>query len=374
MAQGTYTGNFTYFPAPGNNGKLAILGGWSNDFSSRTLDPTNTILDANQTGGRVLTLNNRANTTTGSLKVEGLTITNGIVGSGVAGGGLYAGTYFPGSIEINHNIVENNEAGRTGGGIVAFTEDEAATTGGSIIISNNIIRNNLACTDTALAGGGGGVFARGAVTMLVTNNLIYNNEVGTATIDGSGGGLFLSTYGGNAFVINNTIVTNRASLEAGGIYLTEAPAAWSNVNFQVFNNIIGSDPSCVPCREDFINNISNTNPSAGNTLTVSNNNYNELISTSGSVTPVETSNFAGDPMFASESAGEEDYHLAKKSPCIDAGTNTAPNMPATDIEDNTRPQDGDKDGTATANMGCYETVEDTFPWTMFLPAITTQSP
>lgn len=375
VAQGTYTGNFTYFPVAGNNGKLTILGGWSNDFALRTLDPGNTILDANNTGGRVLTLNNRSNNTTGSFKVEGLTLKNGIAVSDQPGGGLLVGTYSPGTIEINNNIIENNEAGRSGGGIVAFTEDESAQTGGSITVSGNIIRNNLACTDSTLSGGGGGAFVRGAGNLLITNNLIHNNEIGTDTIDGTGGGLYLSTYAGDVFVINNTIVTNRASTEAGGAYLTEAPAAWATVDFQIFNNIIGSNPDCVPCREDIINNISDTNPSAGNSLTVSYNNYNELISTAGSVTPVETANFAGDPMFVSESAGKEDYHLTQQSLCIDAGTNSAPNMPLMDIEGNLRPQDGNKDGTATANMGCYETVvASAFPWTMFLPAIISSGP
>jgi len=45
-------------------------------------------------------------------------------------------------------------------------------------------------------------------------------------------------------------------------------------------------------------------------------------------------------------------------------------MLSTDLEGEARPQDGDKDGTATTNMGCYETLGGFFPWTMFLPAIT----
>ncbi|MDH3329624.1 MAG: hypothetical protein OEM01_10360 [Desulfobulbaceae bacterium] len=120
-----------------------------------------------------------------------------------------------------------------------------------------------------------------------------------------------------------------------------------------------------------INNISDSVPYAGNTLTLSNNNYNEVVDSLSQsvVTPTKTKNITGDPMFVNESTGKEDYHLRKQFFCVDAGLNTAPNMPLTDIEGETRPQDGDKDGTATTNMGCYETLGGSFSWTMFLPGI-----
>ncbi|HBI15482.1 MAG TPA: hypothetical protein DDY20_08220 [Desulfobulbaceae bacterium] len=363
LAQGTYTGNFTYTPDSGNNGKLSILGGWSTNFSTRTLDPSNTILNGNRTG-RVLTLD-RTNNTSGSLKVEGLTIKNGLQ-YGISGGGLLAYTYSPGEIEINKNIFEGNESTFGAGGAIIGTHDNTAQTGAPITFTNNIVRNNLAATGSD--NGGGGIFLYGSSSLLVANNLIYNNEVG-GTFVGYGGGAYLVGLTGPVYVINNTIVSNRASTAAGGLYLQGG--GWGNTYFHLYNNIIGSDPACVECREDMVNNISASVPAAGNSLTISHNNYNELVNSPGAVVPVETGNFGGDPMLVSESV--PDFHLRKGSPCIDTGTNAAPNMPATDIEGTLRPLDGNKDGVATADMGCYEMVAGSFPWTMFLPAITNQA-
>ncbi|MBW2107236.1 MAG: hypothetical protein JRI36_01020 [Deltaproteobacteria bacterium] len=58
-------------------------------------------------------------------------------------------------------------------------------------------------------------------------------------------------------------------------------------------------------------------------------------------------NIDSDPLFALE----EDFHLMPDSPCIDAGNN---NLPATDMDGNTRPLDGNSDATPQADMGAYE--------------------
>ena len=369
LAQGTYTGNFGYFPAAGTNGNLSILGGWKSDFSSRIVDPANTILDGNDTG-RPLTLNNMPNMTTGGLKVEGLTLTHGLTAIDQAGGGLLAVALPPGGIDIQHNIIQYNTAGRSGGGILATSYDTASQAGGMINIADNIIRTNSAGQNTGEANAvGGGVFVYCGGTVTMTNNLIYDNAVGSDTVDGTGGGLYLSAYAGDTYLTNNTIVTNVATTQAGGVYVTENPMAWDVMDVQVYNNIIGGSPDCTDCREAFMNDISATVPDAGSSLTVAYNNI-EVVTMTGSVPPTAMNNITGDPLFVSELQGKEDYHLRKGSICIDTGTNAAPNMPFTDIEGETRPQDGDKDGTATANMGCYEKVSGEFSWTMFLPAIT----
>ena len=60
------------------------------------------------------------------------------------------------------------------------------------------------------------------------------------------------------------------------------------------------------------------------------------------------------------------------SPAIDVGNNAAPGLPAVDLDNNGRIKDGDKDGTATVDLGAYEYFIG-FNWTMFLPGITTNS-
>ncbi len=63
-------------------------------------------------------------------------------------------------------------------------------------------------------------------------------------------------------------------------------------------------------------------------------------------------NINADPVF--EDAAMRDLDLLEGSPCIDVGTNGAPNLPATDFEGDPRIWDGDFDGTATADMGADE--------------------
>lgn len=61
--------------------------------------------------------------------------------------------------------------------------------------------------------------------------------------------------------------------------------------------------------------------------------------------------------------GDDDYHLAADSPCIDAGTSTET---ADDLEGNPRPADGNADGQAIHDMGAFEYMPDravlSIPW------------
>jgi parallel beta-helix repeat protein len=63
-------------------------------------------------------------------------------------------------------------------------------------------------------------------------------------------------------------------------------------------------------------------------------------------------NIRADPAF--EDAAMLDLDLLEGSPCIDVGTNDAPNLPPYDFEGDPRIWDGDWDGTAAADMGADE--------------------
>ena len=61
-------------------------------------------------------------------------------------------------------------------------------------------------------------------------------------------------------------------------------------------------------------------------------------------------NINANPMFVPS----DNYHLSSGSPCIDAGSNAAPSLPATDVEGAPRVMDGNVDGTYIADIGADE--------------------
>jgi hypothetical protein len=76
-----------------------------------------------------------------------------------------------------------------------------------------------------------------------------------------------------------------------------------------------------------------------------------------------TSNIDADPLFLGPASG--DYHLRPGSPCVDAGTNDAPDLPAYDFEGDPRIADGNRDGTAVVDMG----VDEVYGYALYLPLV-----
>jgi hypothetical protein len=152
------------------------------------------------------------------------------------------------------------------------------------------------------------------------------NEYGT---DGIGGGIVFSSNS-NAEVVNNTIVGNSALGGGGGFWCYESVPTLKN-NVIAFNSpgIYSGGP---------------TAPKLYCNCVYSNEGYNYSGLSAG---PTDISL---DPIFASLTAG--DYHLLPGSPCVDAGDPT--NAPITDLDGNPRPKDGNGDGVAKFDIGCYE--------------------
>ena len=72
-----------------------------------------------------------------------------------------------------------------------------------------------------------------------------------------------------------------------------------------------------------------------------------------------------DPLFVSG----DDYHLQAGSPCIDAGSNTAPSLPDTDFEGDSRIIDGNGDGVARVDMGVDEYLSPPPPSVNFVYSV-----
>lgn len=167
VQQGTYYGNFggTFT----DSHSLTIEGGY-NDSScnGRVVDPSNTILDA-QNNGRVLNLD--CSSVNADLAVDGITFQNGNV-TGTQGAGLV--------IRTNGNAIANNN-----------------------IISGNVHNNS--------AGAGAAIFAHGIVNI---NNNIFSNNVGPSVAG------LLASFAEELSIVGN-IITNNSSSEFGGAIISE---------------------------------------------------------------------------------------------------------------------------------------------------------
>ncbi len=352
VAQGTYVGNFWYNPLAGENFDLTLEGGWSTDFSTRSLDPTNTILDGNHAGG-VLDIYKAGVSASGSVTIEGFTIRNGF--TAFDGAGIRMDSFPPGTVTIRRNIIEQNEAMGTGGGFWVSNDDPATQTGGPIHILDNIIRMNIGASGSAATGGGGRVYALNG--FLFFNNLVYRNTVGgNPTFAGLGGGLYVSVIGGPIQIINNTVTGNTAYTDAGGINVGSfGLSGFPAQVVQLSNNIIRDNVATTGSGNDIYNQI---NADPGNMLTIAHNDFHDLVTRTGSfLTPTLLNNIDAAPLFVSTTDPDPlnwDLHLQPDSPCIDTGDNAAPQIPTTDLGGNPRIADGDDDGTAVVDMGGYE--------------------
>ena len=201
----------------------------------------------------------------------------------------------------------------------------------------------------------------------------------------SGGGMF--NDGASPAVINCTFANNSASQRGGGMYNFFASPKVTNCTFSgnsanlgggVHNNDLAfpevtnctfsgnsaylgggmcnyhSSPALINCilwgdSPDEIVNAGDEEPVVA---------YSDIQgSYSGS------GNLDADPLFADPGSG--DYHLGPGSPCIDAGTNDAPNLPDCDFEGDRRVLDGNRDGTAVVDMG----VDEAYGYILYLPLL-----
>jgi parallel beta-helix repeat protein len=242
---------------------------------------------------------------------------------GPGGGGILLSA--PGPALIANNTITGNVSASSGGGIeVAGSE--------AVVVSGNTISGNR-------GGSGGGIDISGSPT--VVNNIIVGN---TATAYGSAISWMTSDSDRGPLVVNNTMAgnTGMSTVNADGF---DAAARLTN------NLIVGSGPSPVVRCGDF----NDLNPPV---IT-----YNDVVSTDGGPRYggicTERTGTAGNISAAPLWRATGDYHLAAGSPGIDAGTGTG--APATDVDGDARPLDGNGDGTAVLDMGADEARDTTPP-------------
>ena len=249
--------------------------------------------------------------------------------AGKAGGVYQVGGY------VSHCVISNNTACNAEGGCGLYITAGTATccritgnygyyretTGGiGVFMSGGRVERceitGNGVKDTGNTGSGGGVkMSKGElVNCLVAGNRTYGQAAGVYQTGGT---------------VENCTITGNASINQSGSGLYIA-----NGNAIARNNVIFGNGAGVAAEP-----ICNLEYSSAKTFA------NNIVSpaTKG------TDNVDADPLFNNAAAG--DYTLAAGSPAIDAATEQGIND---DLLGNMRPKDGNGDGDARPDVGCYE--------------------
>lgn len=245
----------------------------------------------------------------------------------------------PGSASIAGNCIEANES-CNGGGVSSSSVD--------VVFVGNVIRNNVARCDQDTTGFGGGVAVFGGMVE-IRNALVAENESSFA-----GGGISFNSAEGS--IVNSTIIANRA-IEGAGV------SSALGVGPQITN--------CTIIRQQLLDSEDAEGSGVAmdrNATALTNCIVRENVDAAGldadlAGDPIVThSNVAGgypgqgniDLPSLLEVTSDGWVHLQNGSPEIDAGSNSAPDLPLTDEDGDDRILDGDGDGDARVDMGSDE--------------------
>ena len=317
---------------------------------------------------------------TSASVLSGFTVTNGKASFG--GGGIEISSASP---TILKNVIKKNQACDGDGIEVSF---------GSPIIRGNQIVGNI---QSGCSGGtgGGGIEIGGAASAQVIGNLIANNNAG----DGIGGGgislfaagtptitnnIFMGntnvTTGGaismynlsDAVVVQNLFIKNSSPQGGGVYYLVPSGANGPTlVNNTFFDNTATTGMGSAIYANDFdvpshlYNNIvdevsGQTAVYCGNlnSTTIPLFFNNDVVASGGtnyggicSDQTGSNGNISADPLFVK---APMNLQLQSGSPAIDAGTNSAPDLPKKDLAGKPRIVDGNGDGSKIVDIGAYE--------------------
>lgn len=295
-----------------------------------------TVIDGNNSV-RCVTMNHYS-------MLDGFTIQNGSAstGAGISVGATPIDCGFLGYMSpiVQNCRIRNNTSSGSAGGLFddgadvhildcEFSGNSAGGSGGAIYYNNSgteILRctfyNNETTPPGSLGGGATAGFGHNGTTgeyVTITNCLFYAN------VSNSWGG---AISGNQVYptITNCTFADNEASINGGAFH--------GNVNSEaprIRNSICwGNSP-------DELNIVT-----ASTYLDVS---YCDI---QGGWTGAGSNNINQNPLFK----GGTNYRLQMGSPCIDTGSDAY--APDDDLDGQSRPQDGNNDGTPRADMGAYE--------------------
>ena len=246
-------------------------------------------------------------------------------------GGWGIGVYIGGNSAaelVGNEISDNTGAAASGGGVALFAAGNATVRGN--VIARNVTSGEAGC------GWGGGIMTANFSEAKVVGNVIVGN------VACFGGGVHWGGSTGSNVFVNNTIADNEGSLSWPGMYVSGFDA-----RNQLHNNIITARTGPALYCE---NAASLTSP-----VLRSNDVFSALGAAYGGTCADQTGlggNISLDPGFVDAVRG--DYRLTMASAAIDAGNDSAPELPATDVIGNARIADGNGDGGAHVDLGAFE--------------------
>ena len=288
--------------------------------------------------------------------------------SATSGGGIL--NRDRGTVAINDTYIDDNVAEFGGGGVSNYHY-------GAVAIVTSSINSNEVLFDGVPTGQGGGVYIYQGDVSIARSEVIWNTskdgggvfnrngdlEITNSTISenaaesasgGAGGGIFAQhdlVLGGATVIRSSTIAENEAMV-GGGVYWTGTPGVDPPVdvaNSIIANNLLGRAGSAGSGRQRLLQ-------FAGLQLDRRRRRRGRLWRVGDLVGDV---NDPVDPMLGSLgfNGGPNDLYthaLLPGSPAIDAGSTPL----GTDQRGGARPQDGDGDSIAAADIGAYEVALD----------------
>ena len=257
-----------------------------------------------------------------------------MIGNGTIGGATHS--------DAIGNIIESNTQGSCAGGIMVDAAEGS-------LIQNNIIRNNTgACA--------GGIATENTDAISLIDNLIYGNSSPGSIYEAAGGVSILRPFQTNVafpgIVEGNTILGNSIQNPIAGESATDINLSGNLSQYVLVNNLIVGSSASIPA----LNCSVSYNQLSPTPLVIDHNDIVNLGTTAygGACADLTGTfgNISADPQFINPTS--LDFHLHSGSPAIDAGNNSAPSLPATDLDGHPRVQDATAKGYPVVDMGAYE--------------------
>jgi Right handed beta helix region/K319L-like, PKD domain len=272
----------------------------------------------------------------GSPLIEHNTIThNGL--RGCTGGGLGIYVYGNSAAEIIGNLITENNDNGTGS---VFGGGMSLNATGNVTVRGNVISNNVivAPVGGCSARGGAMAIANSVQGTIVDNLIVGNKACFAAAIHWIG----YASNGGSAFV-NNTVADNEGRFGAPAIYTAGVDGrTW------IANNVISTRSGPALLCDNVVN--------LPMPILASNDMFRGDVGSPYAGTCADQTglngNVSADPLFVDPANG--DYRVRMTSPVIDAGNDTAPQIPPVDFTGGSRIVDGNGDGVEHVDMGAFE--------------------